>query len=125
MKNQATVKSMHSEIMIGLQSLKDAKKAGLIQSDRVDFRAMQQVYLKGVKMAHAPRQERLHKLKIITHTKAGVKTENFSHVAAFYEDGRVLSTSGDVYQAVKVGNMYIANVEYLKANADTLCIDCR
>ncbi len=125
MKNQATVKSMHSEIMTGLKSLKDAKRAGLIQSDRVDFRAMQSVYLKSVKMAHAPRQERLHKLKIVTHSKGGAKTENHSHVAAFYEDGRVLSTSGDVYQAVKLGNVYVANVEYVKANGDTLCMDCR
>lgn len=125
MKNQATVKSMHTEVMTGLQSLKDAKRAGLIQSDRVDFRAMQSIYLKSVKMAHAPRQERLHKLKIVTHSKCGVKSENHSHVSAFYDDGRVLSTAGDVYKAVKVGNMYIAHVEYVKANGDTLCIDCR
>ena len=126
MKAQAkTVSKMHNEIMTGLQSLKDAKKQGLVKSDKVDFRQMQSLYLRGVGMSHAPRQERLHRLKVVTHTKKGGKSENFTSIQAFYDDGHVLAKSGDVYKAVKVGNTYIAHVEYVKTPDGTLCLDCR
>ena len=107
---KANIQKMHKELMDGLSSLKEAKKKGLVKSASVDFRQAQALWLRGEGKVSAPRQERLKRLKIVSHLGKGGKRENFSHIQAFYEDGRVLATSGDVFKAKVENGVYTTHV---------------
>ena len=120
---KANIQKMHKELMSGLASLKEAKKQGLVKSASVDFRQAQSLWLRGEGKVSAPRQERLKRLKIVTHLGKGGKRENFSHIQAFYEDGKVLATNGDVYQVNMENGVHTAHVHYVNTPDGVLCMD--
>lgn len=103
---------MFQEVMQGLKALQAINQ-------KMDFRQLQTVWLRGIGKTHAPRQERRHKLKIVTHLGKGGKQESFTHIQAFYDDGRVLAITGDVYHVRKEGGMYTAHVEYIKTGKNS------
>ena len=121
---KANIQKMHKELMDGLASLKEAKKQGLVKSASVDFRQAQSLWLRGEGKVSAPRQERLKRLKIVTHLGKGGKRENFSHIQAFYEDVKVLATTGDVFEAKMENGVHTAHVQYIKTPDGVLCMDC-
>ena len=67
----------------------------------VDFRVMQSEYLAKVhNMTHPPRQDRSPKLNLTIFNKKTKKPQTKTlNVVAMYADGKVKTSSGDVYSA--------------------------